>query len=257
MSIKYPFSPHGHHKGEPDSQQEPEGHDPQANPPESGPHHRQTAKGHAAYTSGDMGVPPAGPRGSGFGPIGGLFADDAAGPVGHGMQANNTENILASVSKEALQAECVARLCPDCPVKKEADDVRLRSLAELDNAKKRLGRERDEQIRFAAGNVLSDVIPSLDNLDLALQHAGSNEACKDLVVGIRMTRKLLFEALQKHGLELVGTEGESFDPAVHEAVGMADVPEVSDGHVCTLLSKGYKLKDRLLRPAQVVVCKRG
>ena len=255
MSIKYPFHPHGHHKGETDAEHE--GQEEHACHNEGGQHHRHAAKGHAAYAAGDKTAPPTEARGSGFGPIGGLFADDVAGPTGHGVQANNAENMLATVSKEALQAECVVRLCPDCPIKKEADDVRLRSLAELDNAKKRLGRERDEQVRFAAEAVLADIIPSLDNLDLALQHSSDNPACKDLVVGVRMTSKLLFEALQKHGLELVGVVGECFDPAIHEAVGMADVSEVPDGHVCTLMSKGYKLKDRLLRPARVVVCKKG
>ena len=247
MSIKYPFSSHGPHGGEDDAQPD---HDDHSN--ESGQHQRQTAKGHAAYAGREKG--PAG-RGSGFGPIGGLFVDDAAGPAGHG-QAGNAENILAGVSKEVLQAECLVRLCPECQVKQEADDVRLRSLAELDNARKRLSRERDEQVRFAAEAVLADIIPSLDNLDLALLHAGDNEACKDLIVGLRMTRKLLFEALQKHGLEVVGALDEPFDPAVHEAVGMADAPEVPAGHVCALMSKGYKLKERLLRPARVMVCKK-
>ena len=253
MSIQHPFSSHGHQTGEEAAQQEHDGHDAHAH--ESGQHQRHAAKGHAAYASTDKGAPPSAPRGSGFGPIGGLYADDAAGPTGHGVQANKEDNVLAEVTKEALQAECVARICPECQVKKEADEVRLRSLAELDNARKRLSRERDEQVRYAAEAVLADIIPSLDNLDLALRHAGGNEACKDLVVGVEMTRKLLFEALQKHGLELVGTVGEPFDPSIHEAVGMANAPEVPSGHVCMLASKGYKLKDRLLRPARVVVCK--
>ncbi len=247
MSIKYPFSSHGPHGGEDDAQPD---HGEHSN--ESGQHQRQTAKGHAVYAGQEKG--PAG-RGSGFGPIGGLFVDDAAGPAGHG-QASQEDTLLAGVSKEALQAECVVRLCPECQVKQEADDVRLRSLAELDNARKRLSRERDEQVRFAAEAVLADIIPSLDNLDLALQHAGDNEACKDLIVGLQMTRKLLFEALQKHGLAVVGALGEPFDPAVHEAVGMANAPEVPAGHVCALMSKGYKLKERLLRPARVMVCKK-
>lgn len=252
MSIKHPFSPHPHHAGEDDSRHDYDGHQQ-----ESGHHHRQAAKGHAAYAACDNTIPPVPPRGSGFGPIGGLYTDDAAGPTGHGIQANSEEKVLAGVSKEALLAECQSRICPECQVKKEADDVRLRSLAELDNAKKRLGRERDEQVRFAAEAVMADIVPSLDNLDLALQHAGDNEACKDFIVGVQMTRKLLFEALQKHGLDVVGDVGEEFNPAIHEAVGMTNAPEVPDGCVCALMSKGYKLKDRLLRPARVVVCKKG
>lgn len=259
MSIKHPFFPNGQGTGEENANQEYGEHDGSAHPQDGGQHHRQTAKGCAAYAVHDNeGMFFAPPRGAGFGPIGGLYVDDAAGPSGHGVQANKKEaEGAAGISKDALQAECLAHICPDCPVKKEAEDVRLRSLAELENARKRLTRERDEQVRFAAEAVLADVAPSLDNLDLALQHAGDNEACKNLVMGVQMTRKLLLEALQKHGLELVGKVGEPFDPSIHEAVGMADAPEVPDSHVCTLLSTGYKLKDRLLRPARVMVCKKG
>ena len=253
MSIKSPFSFQGRHIGKEDARQEPGGQAPQVH--ESGQHQRHAAKVRAAYAAKESGSPSSGAQGSGFVPTGGVHADAGAGPMGNGEQADKEESALAAVSQEALQAACLARLCPECQAKKEADDVRLRSLAELDNARKRLVRERDEQVRFAAEAVLADIIPSLDNLDLALQHAGVNEACKDLVLGVQMTRKLLLEALQKHGLEAVGAVGAPFDPSVHEAVGMASAPDVPEGHICTLVSRGYTLKERLLRPACVVVSK--
>lgn len=164
-------------------------------------------------------------------------------------------NLLSVIAQEALEEECKKRVCPSCQVHKEAEDARLRALADLDNAKKRLAREREEQVRFAAEAILSDIIPSLDNLDLALQHAESNAACKDFVVGVRMTRKLMQEALAKHGLEQKGAVGEEFDPAVHEAMAMQPSSTVPEGHVCSLLSSGYSLNGRLLRPAKVMVCK--
>lgn len=219
------------------------------------------AKGHAAYASHEYELPPHQPKGSRFGPIGGLFTDDAAGPEGHGLHAqesarrDNGGNLLSLIAQDALEEECKKRVCPRCSVQKEAEDTRLRALADLENAKKRLAREREEQVRFAAEGILSDIIPSLDNLDLALQHAGANEACKDFVVGVRMTRKLMQEALAKHGLEQAGAVGEEFDPTVHEAVGMQPSSEVPEGHVCGLLSNGYTLNGRLLRPAKVMVCK--
>ena len=256
MSIKHPFFPNGQDTGEENTQQDHGEYDGGDHPQGDGHQHRQAAKGHAAYAANEGDVKFFRPRGSGFGPIGGLYADDAAAPSGHGLQSSKEESSLPGFSREALHAECLAHICPDCPVKKEADDVRLRSLAELENARKRLTRERDEQVRFAAEAVLADIAPSLDNLDLALQHAGDNEACKNLLMGVQMTRKLLLDALQKHGLELVGKVGEPFDPAFHEAVGMADAPEVPDSHVCALLSTGYKLKERLLRPARVMVCRK-
>ncbi len=188
---------------------------------------------------------------SNFSPLGGLFADDGSESSGNGVPDTSPP-----LSDEQLVALCRQRVCPECSVKKEAEEIKLRSLADLDNARKRLAREKDEQVRFAAEAVLSDILPSLDNLDLALQHAGSHEACKNFVVGVQMTRKLMLDALQKHGLVQVGAMGEEFDPSRHEAVGMQDVPEVPEGYVCGLLSYGYTLKDRLLRPARVMVCKR-
>jgi molecular chaperone GrpE len=208
-------------------------------------------KGHAAYAAHDE-MPSFQPRDSGLSSRGGLIPEDPVprpGPAG-------VKEMLSVVGKDALAEECRARLCPECPVKKEADDMRLRAMADLDNTRKRLAREHEEQARFAAEAVLIDILPSLDNLDLALQHSGNNAACKDFITGVRMTRKLLGEALAKHGLEQVGERGEEFNPALHEAVGLLADPDIPDGHVCELLSSGHKLRDRLLRPAKVMVCKK-
>jgi molecular chaperone GrpE len=183
------------------------------------------------------------------GPLGGLFTHTARHKEEPAQQA-------VDIDDATLVEMCKQRVCPDCPVKKEADDAQLRAMAELDNARKRLAREREEQIRFAAESVLSDIIPSLDNLELALQHVEGNEACKDFATGVRMTRNLMLEALKKHGLQSAGRVGEEFDPALHEAVGMADVEDVPDGYVCGMLSQGYTLNGRLLRPARVMVCKK-
>jgi molecular chaperone GrpE len=162
-----------------------------------------------------------------------------------------------TLDQTTLAALCAERVCPGCPEKREAEDLRLRSLAELDNARKRLAREREEQIRFASEAVLTAIIPSLDNLNLALRHAAPAEARTDFVTGVRMTRDLLTDALKQHGLQAVGEVGEVFDPARHEAVGMAASDDVPDGCVCSLLSSGYTLHGRLLRPAKVLVCKKG
>lgn len=230
---------------------------------------REASKGCAAYAAQDE-MPPFTPRGKGFNPLGGLFSDAAsaaAGPGGPGVPgvpagpggggASGADGLLSVVTQDALAAECQKRVCPVCQVQKEAEDSRLRALAEVENTKKRLQREREEQVRFAAESVLTDIIPSLDNLELALQHAGNEPACKNLVVGVQMTLKLLLEALAKNGLRPVGGVGEEFNPAVHEAVGMVNAPDVPDGHICALLSSGYTLHNRLLRPARVMVSKKG
>lgn len=211
-------------------------------------------KGHAAYAAQDE-MPPYSPKPKGFGGVAGLFGD--SGPEHAGQEASSEDGLLSVITDAALAEECAKRVCPACAVKKEADDVRLRALADLDNAKKRLAREKEEQVRFAAETVLSAILPSLDNLDLALQHASTDKACKDFVTGVRMTRKLMGEALAQNGLVEVGEVGEEFNPAVHEAVGMVNSPEVPNGCVCGLLAHGYTLNGRLLRPAKVMVCKKG
>lgn len=160
------------------------------------------------------------------------------------------------LSDQELARQARERICPECPSGKEADETRLRALAEVDNIRKRMLKEKEESIRFAASNVLADILPALDNLDLALEHAKGQVACKDFFIGVDMTRKLMLDALKRHGLDPVGSIGEVFDPAVHEAVGMNADPDVDNGAICTILNKGYKLHERLLRPARVVVCKK-
>ncbi len=145
--------------------------------------------------------------------------------------------------------------CAYCEVtKKENSEMKIRYLAEMDNFKKRMQREKEENAKYASENILQDIIPAIDNLDLALQYA-DNEACKDIVMGIQMTRKLLLDSLKNHGLEQINAEKVEFDPNLHEAVGQEESDEVAPQYVIKTLQKGYILKDRLLRPAKVIVSK--
>lgn len=157
---------------------------------------------------------------------------------------------------EEFLESCRQRLCPSCDVAAGAEEVRLRALAEMENFKKRLQREKDEQARYATESVLGDLLPTLDNLDLALQYGSRSEACKDMLTGVEMTHKLLLEAVRRHGLEPVGEPGEEFNPALHEAIGQEESPEHEAGRVLRVMQKGYTLKERLLRPAKVIVSAR-
>lgn len=157
---------------------------------------------------------------------------------------------------ENLAALCSEHICPSCAEKAEADETRLRALAEMENFKKRLARERDEQIRYAAEKVLADLLPTLDNLDLALQYGVRHEECKNMLTGVEMTRKLLLEALKVHGLEPVGEPDEEFTPELHEGIAFDEREDMEEGRVSAVLQCGYKLKDRLLRPAKVSVSRR-
>lgn len=164
-----------------------------------------------------------------------------AADLASGSQGPSTE------AGPAAEDEAVARC------KAEMEELRLRTAAEMENFKKRLTREHQEQMRFAAEKVLGDLLPSLDNLELALQYGSKHEACKDMLQGIAMTRKLLLDALEKHGLKALGEVGDEFNPEVHEAVGLEANPELAPGSVTRVMQRGYKLNDRLLRPARVMI----
>lgn len=164
-----------------------------------------------------------------------------------GMDAEKAAEAAAAYQDTSTQAEC-----PRCA---ESEKSRLLAMADLENARKRLAREKEEFLKFAGESVIADILPALDNLDLALAYAPQGKECHNFVIGVDMTRKLLLDALAKHGLEQVGELGEPFDPAKHEAVEMQQHPDFVSGQVCSLMNKGYRLKDRLIRPARVKVCK--
>src|SRR5437879_1158669 len=133
----------------------------------------------------------------------------------------------------------------------------LRTTADFDNFKKRAGREKQEAIKFANESLLQKLVPVLDNFDMALSAAQTDqsEAAEALQTGINMIHQQLRNVLIEAGLEEIDATGKPFDPNLHEAVSQKETLEAPEGHVLQQLRKGYKLKDRLLRPASVVVAK--
>ena len=174
-----------------------------------------------------------------------LFSQDQASETGQEVGPNAAEILPpeAASSTDSIEERCKAEIA----------EMRLRAAAEMDNFKKRLTREHEDQMRYAAEKVLGDLLPTLDNLDLALRYGSKSEACKDMLQGVAMTHKLLLDAVVKHGLKPLGEEGEEFNPNMHEAVGFEDRPEFAPNSVARVLQRGYKLGDRLLRPAKVMV----
>lgn len=166
----------------------------------------------------------------------------ADGEIAKERENGKPEDALPEGDAEALEQ-----------AKKALEEERLRMAAEMDNFRKRLTREHQEQMRYSAEKVLAELLPALDNLDLAIQYGSSHEACKDMMQGIEMTRRQLLEAVGKSGLVSVGERGEEFDPAIHEAIGMEASPDLPRGSVSRVLQRGYKLNDRLMRPAKVMV----
>lgn len=133
----------------------------------------------------------------------------------------------------------------------------LRTTADFENFKKRVTREKQEAIKFANESLIEKLIPVLDNFDMALSatQTASAESNQSLQTGINMIFQQLKNALVEAGLEEVDASGKAFDPNLHEAVSQKETVEVPDGQVVQQLRKGYKLRDRLLRPATVVVAK--
>lgn len=142
-----------------------------------------------------------------------------------------------------------------CAAKVVIDEEKLRAMAEMENYKKRLAREHSEQLKYATETVLASLLPTLDNLDLALQYGSQHEACQDMLTGVKMTRKLLLDAVKEHGLVPVGEFGEDYTPALHEALNFETRDDMEEGKVSNVLQRGYKLKDRLIRPAKISISK--
>jgi molecular chaperone GrpE len=150
------------------------------------------------------------------------------------------------VDGEAVDGE-VARL------KKEIlslKDISMRTLADFDNYRKRVDRERVEQKRYALVDPLREFLPVVDNLERALSAGGSLE---DLRLGLEMVHRQMLDLLERFGAKPVPAEGEPFDPNIHDAVSRVEDPQVEAPTVQAEMQKGYILHERLLRPAMVAV----
>jgi molecular chaperone GrpE len=133
-------------------------------------------------------------------------------------------------------------------------DRYLRLAADLENFRRRTVREKDELRQFAAGKVLEDILPALDNLALGLAATKApNADLKSLAGGVELVLQQLKGALANHGLREINPAGQPFDPHQHEAISHAPSPVVKAEHVLTVVRTGYSLNGRLLRPASVVV----
>src|SRR6202167_4419146 len=126
--------------------------------------------------------------------------------------------------------------------------------AEFDNARERAVRDQQEFREFAAADVIKTFLPILDSFELALKAGGDSSEFRN---GIELIYRQFQDALQKIGVQPIVSTGQAFDPRIHEAVEMVDSSEVPDHHVLDELQRGYKYKDRLLRPAMVRVARNG
>ena len=135
------------------------------------------------------------------------------------------------------------------------NDKYLRLAAEFDNYKRRVQRDQSDTIRFANERLFKDLLPTLDNLERALQSGHEQALIEGLLEGVELTYKHFLDTLQKMGMKQIASVGELFDPAKHQAVGQVESLTVSENVIVDEYQKGYFLHDRILRPAMVTVAK--
>ena len=174
----------------------------------------------------------------------------------------STQNIDSGQNKEGeVEKELSAVELLDqqlAQLKSEVDrykETALRSTADLDNYRKRMVREKEEAVRYANTGFLECLIPILDNFELGLQAAKAGGGQSAILDGLTMVFKQLQDFLSNSGVETIEAVGQVFDPNLHEAIAQEQSAEFDEDVVIRQLRKGYRLKDRLIRPANVVVSK--
>ena len=187
------------------------------------------------------------------------------------MKKNNLEIDKQQEAPETSpEAEPLVPVEPTTPTAEQLEELKqraakaeenwdrlVRTTADFDNYKKRAAREKQEAIKFANESLLEKLIPVLDTFDMALAATQNGDAktVQSLQAGIAMVHQQLRNALKDAGLEEVEAGGKAFDPNLHEAVAQKETTEIPEGQVVQQMRKGYKLRERLLRPASVVVAK--
>jgi len=169
--------------------------------------------------------------------------------VDHELPAEGTEQAEDEKPASDLQAELEKAQTERAAFLDRA----ARLQAEFDNFRKRNAKEQQDYREYALADALKSLLPILDSLDRALKTDAAS--LKDFHDGIELIDKQFHDALAKLGVQPVPAEGEVFDPNLHQAVQMVDTDEAEDNHVIDELQRGYKLKDRLLRPAMVRVAR--
>jgi len=132
-------------------------------------------------------------------------------------------------------------------------DKYLRLYAELENRKKRMARLYANQAEEKITEIFLDILPLVDNLERALENTSQDAGNAGLYQGVSLTLKSLMDTLDKHGVRPFSAQDSSFDPAIHEAIGEASDSHKPSGTVVRVNQTGYTLKDKLLRPARVIV----
>ncbi|HCY8238247.1 TPA: nucleotide exchange factor GrpE [Staphylococcus aureus] len=163
------------------------------------------------------------------------------------IEETSDENVIEEIDPKDQKINELQQLAD------ENEEKYLRLYAEFENYKRRIQKENEINKTYQAQRALTDILPAIDNIERALQIEGDDETFKSLQKGVQMVHESLINALKDNGLEVIKTEGEAFDPNIHQAVVQDDNPDFESGEITQELQKGYKLKDRVLRPSMVKV----
>lgn len=168
-----------------------------------------------------------------------------------------TATAAAEAEAPALNSQQIEELKAQAAKAAEHWERLVRNTADFDNYKKRAARERQDAIKYANEALMQKLLPVLDNFEAALAavQSSNQESAQSLLTGVSMIQQQLKSILTESGLEEIEAQGKPFDPNFHEAVSQAESPEHPEGHVMQQLRRGYRLRDRLLRPATVIVSK--
>lgn len=166
------------------------------------------------------------------------------------LQGGDTQ---APASGDARIAELEAKLA-------DSNDRALRAIAEADNTRKRLEKERQDTAKYAISGFARDLLAVADNMRRALQaitpeQQEKNAELKNIYVGVEMTERVLLQLFEKHGIKKIEPQGQVFDPNLHEVIFESEVPGHKAGTIIQVVEAGYTIHDRLLRPARVGVAK--
>ncbi|MDO6762720.1 nucleotide exchange factor GrpE [Agarivorans sp. 1_MG-2023] len=159
-------------------------------------------------------------------------------------------------AEEISVAELLERLATAEQTVAEQKDGVVRAKAEMENIRRRSAQEVEKARKFALEKFANELLPVIDNMEMALQHANrEDEALASMIEGVELTLKTLIDAVKKFGIEVVAPQDQAFDPEKHQAMGMQEVEGVAPNTVVAVLQKGYELNGRLLRPAMVMISK--
>ena len=175
-----------------------------------------------------------------------LYVEPAAEAGAAGFQGMTPEEQVASLTQnlETAQQELL-----------QSQDAMQRAQAELVNYRKRADEERISLQQYSNSRLIVKLLPVFDELGLAVDHADQNEASNPWVEGVRLIQRKVFNLLESEGVSRIESLGSAFNPLEHEAVGTQETNEYPPGFISEVVRNGYRLHDRVIQPAQVVVAR--